>query len=172
MTNKDQWRVAAVMLSGIALLVFVLSGVAQSFLGWPTQLTADLTAKGLTVLAVNHLQHGTVIFQLDGFAYEIYYRCIGCVPVIVLMTGVFVWPAKLLHKIVGLSIGIPLLLALNIARLLHLFTVGVNHPEYFWLAHRVLWEAAMLVTTALTWAYWLKWSNRRTRETIAQSGGL
>jgi exosortase/archaeosortase family protein len=165
-TNKDQLRVAGAVLPGIALLVLVLTGVAQPLLDWPTQVTADLTAMGLSALGISHFQHGTVLFQPDGFAYEIYYRCIGCVPVIVLATGIFAWPASSGDRLLGLGAGIPLLLGLNIARLLHLYYIGVNHAEYFWLAHRVVWEAALLLTTLLFWALWVRWVARRSGETI------
>jgi exosortase/archaeosortase family protein len=170
-TIKDQWRAAMAILTGLVLLVLVLSGAAAPLLAWPTQVTADLTVTGLSALGISHLQHGTVLFQADGFAYEIYYRCIGCVPVIVLATGIVAWPASIGERLVGLCIGIPLLLGLNIVRLLHLFSIGVNHPEHFWLAHRVLWESVMLLTVLLAWALWVRWVAGRPRETIARSYG-
>lgn len=89
-----------------------------------------------------------VLRHPDGFAYEIYYRCTGLLPVVIFTIITLAYPAPSKPKAVGLGVGIPFLLILNLARLVHLFYIGVHSPDLFDLAHSVLWEA-MLIGAAL-----------------------
>ena len=93
----------------------------------------------------------------SGFAYEVYYRCTGLLPVVILTICTLAYPAPLKPKAVGLVIGIPLLLSLNLARLAHLFYIGVHSPDLFDLAHSILWEAMLIGATL---GFFWRWSSR------------
>ena len=131
----------------------VLGGVLGSF--------EVLTAKGAFALIVasglDAVRTGTVIGQPGGFAYEIYYRCTGILPVAALSVLVVASPGRWPPKLWGLALGVPLVLAVNLIRLAHLFQVGVQYPELFHAAHRYVWESAMM---AVVLAFWLGWSLR------------
>lgn len=101
----------------------------------------------------------TVISHPDGFAYEIYYRCTGFLPAAFLTAAILAYPGPLRRKFVGLAVGIPLLFALNLIRLVHLFYIGVYNPAAFELAHTVLWEGIVIMAILGLWVGWTKWSD-------------
>jgi exosortase/archaeosortase family protein len=117
-------------------------------------------------LAVLHglgIEAARMVFQIHhpaGFAYEIYYRCTGILPVAILAICIVVFPASWRNKCIGLALGIPFLVALNLMRLVHLFYLGVHAPAAFDLAHRVIWEAVIVSATVLIWWLWSKWAMR------------
>ena len=53
----------------------------------------------------------------------------------------------------GLIVGVPLVLAANLARLVSLFFIGVHRRQAFDFAHLVLWEAAMVLVILAVWIW-------------------
>ncbi len=166
MAKRQLWRLALAGLIGIALLAAYVSNAIGPFLNVPTQVTANAVAVAMRFVGIDAVQDGVVVFRSAEFAYEIYYRCIGVLPAGALAIGIFAAPAGWRDKLIGLAVCIPLVLAINLIRLVHLFSIGVNNPEYFWVAHRVLWEAAIVGMTLLIWVLWLKWSLHRRNEEL------
>lgn len=144
------------MLLGLIVLAALGTDAVRPLLDLPTQFTADIAVGLIRFLGIDAVQDGTMIYRPYVFAYEIYYGCIGILPASALTIAMLLSPAGLNAKLIGLSVGIPLVLTLNIVRLVHLFVLGVEHPEYFWFAHRVAWEVAMLGSVFLLWDFWLR----------------
>lgn len=48
-----------------------------------------------------------MIYQPDGFAYAIHYRCTGFLPLAIFVIAVVTYPARPSHKAIGLAVGIP-----------------------------------------------------------------
>ena len=159
MSMDIRWRVVATVLLGLIVLAALGTDAVRPFLDLPTQFTADITAGLIRFLGINAVQDGTMIYRPYVFAYEIYYGCIGILPASALTIAMVLSPAGFNAKLIGLAVGIPLVLTLNIVRLVHLFVLGVEHPEYFWFAHRVVWELAMLGSVLLLWDFWLRWNS-------------
>ena len=61
----------------------------------------------------------------------------------------------------ALLIGVLILLAVNLIRLISLFSIGVDEPELFELAHNVLWRGVMIATVAILWLSWSAWVRGR-----------
>jgi exosortase/archaeosortase family protein len=123
-------------------------------------LTVRMTFAVLQGLGIESARMVSEIRHPGGFSYEIYYRCTGILPVAILTSFITAFPASWRFKFIGLASGVPLLLALNLARLVHLFYVGVYAPAAFDLAHRVVWEAVLISATVLIWWVWSKWAVR------------
>jgi hypothetical protein len=49
---------------------------------------------------------------------------------------------------------------LNLARLVHLFVIGVRQPAWFDLAHEVIWESVMALSVLVAWLGWAMWADR------------
>jgi exosortase/archaeosortase family protein len=111
----------------------------------------------LTWTGVGALRHGAYLYVPGTFAYEISLGCSGLLPAGLVTAAILATPATGAAKRRGLLVGVPLVLALNLVRLAHLFHVGMRSPRLFALAHTLWWEAAIV---AATFAVWLVWSRR------------
>lgn len=122
-------------------------------------LTAETVFAILRLFSPEVVREGSVIRHASGFAYEIYYRCTGILPVVCLAVAILAYPKySPRRKLVGLGLGLPLLLLLNILRLLHLFFVGIYSPRFVDLAHSVLWESGIIAAVVGFWLTWINWA--------------
>jgi exosortase/archaeosortase family protein len=109
---------------------------------------SEATARGtyalIRAVGMDAALQGSIIAHPAGFRYEIYYRCTGILPVAAFVTLVLMRRGPLLPKLVRLATGAPSLLLLNLVRLVSLYWIGVHLPEWFALAHGVVWEGVMI----------------------------
>ncbi len=120
--------------------------------------TATAVAACLELVGIPTVRHGGVLVCPAGFSYEIYFRCTGYLPSALLAIGMVTTQAPTGRKLVGLVLGVPAVLTVNLLRLVHLFLVGVARPDLFDLAHDVLWEGAIVFAVlALLWG-WKRWA--------------
>lgn len=122
------------------------------------ELTARMTLALLHFLKVEALRLGSQIHHPGGFAYEIYYRCTAVLVTALLAALTVATPASVRSKLIGLSVGIPVLVALNLIRLVHLFHTGVFNPDLFDLAHGLVWELILISATLGLWWIWSRWA--------------
>ncbi len=158
-------RFAALMIAfvGVVFLTY-REGVLGSLLTPVTILTTRTTLALLQLSGIEVAQLGTVIYHPDGFAYEVYYRCTGVLPVGFLTVSILAYPGALPRKIIGLAAGVPFLVALNFARLVHLFHIGVQNPAIYDVAHKVLWESVIVLAVFGLWLGWKQWADLRSEE--------
>jgi len=122
------------------------------------ELTARMTLFILHFLRVEAMRIGSQIHHPGGFAYEIYYRCTAVLVATLLGALTVATPASVRCKLIGLSVGIPVLFALNLIRLVHLFYTGVFYPGLFDLAHGLVWELILISATLGLWWLWSRWA--------------
>ncbi len=160
LTRHLNLRFAVVMavFAGVVLLTY-REDMLGPLLAPLTTLTAQITLALLHWLGMEAVRVATVISHPDGFAYEIYYRCTGFLPVAFLTASILASPGPLRRKCVGLAVGAPILIGINLARLVHLFYLGVHHPATFHFSHGVLWEGLFILATLGLWLRWTRWSD-------------
>jgi exosortase/archaeosortase family protein len=157
--------VTLIIFAGAVFLTY-REEVLGPLLGSLTTLTAKTTFVLLELLRINVTREVSVIYQPGGFAYEIDYRCTGVLPVACLAVAILAYPGYLRHKLAGLAVGIPLLIGLNLVRLVHLFLIGVTRPELFELAHPVLWNGAMILGVLGLWWAWRRWAHAQMNKSL------
>lgn len=135
----------------IALLEIVTPSVLERALYPLTTMTASAASFAFGLFDVDVARSGFVFVHSDGFAYEIYYRCTGFWPVLLLAGLITADGVALRRRCHVILIGGGLLILLNLVRLLSLFWVGVEFPRYFGLAHSALWPFAMMGTVLSLW---------------------
>jgi len=146
---------ALLLVAGGALVAVDRADVLEHLLAPVTGLTASATLASLQALGFDVQRHGTVIRELGGFSYDIGYRCTGVLPVAILAAAIVAWPARPRPKLYGVAIGLASLLALNLARLVHLFAVGSATPQQFGLWHDLIWQGLMVLAVLALWFGWL-----------------
>ena len=148
--QRAQTIMFASALGLIALLEIVIPSVLERALYPLTTMTASAASLAFGLFDVDVARSEFVFAHSGGFAYEIYYRCTGFWPVL-LLAGLITADGAVLGRRRAILIGGGLLLLLNLVRLLSLFWVGVEFPRYFWLAHSALWPLAMMGTVLSLW---------------------
>lgn len=151
---------AAVAWLGVIVLAHYSGPVPVRALDPLATLVAFLTQEALHGIGIAAQRLGTVLFMPGGFAYDINIGCTGLLPAAVLVVAIVASPGTRGAHQRGLMVGVPLVLALNLLRLVHLFYLGVFAPRYFAVAHSLVWEAAMVLFTFGTWLWWTRWAAR------------
>jgi exosortase/archaeosortase family protein len=146
---------------GVIVLARGTSGARVRLLDPLAELVASLTQAVLYEIGIAAQRLGTVLYVPGAFAYDINIGCTGLLPATVLAVAILASPGTRAAKQRGLVVGVPLLLTVNLLRLVHLFYLGVHAPGYFVLAHSLLWEGTIVLFTFVTWLLWTRWAARR-----------
>ena len=166
MPARPQWRSAARLAVALAWLGVIVLSRSQpaaapvlSF-GPITAFVASLVQSLLQWTGIEALRVAAFLYVPGGFAYEITVGCTGLLPAAVLTVAILASPESRTAKRRGVLAGVPLVLVVNLVRLVHLFYLGVYAPRLFVLAHSVLWEGAIVLVTFATWLAWTRWAAR------------
>ena len=151
---------AALVWLGVIVLARGWSGAPVRLLDPLAGLVASVTQGVLQAIGIAAERTGTVLFVPGGFAYDVTIGCTGLLPAAVLTVAILASPGSWGAKRRGLAAGVPLLLTVNLLRLVHLFYLGIHAPGHFVLAHTLLWEGTMVLFTFVTWLLWTRWADR------------
>lgn len=98
---------------------------------------------------------GTGITGSD-FAIAVAQGCDAIQVCSLLAAAVLAFPVAWKARFRGLVIGVALLQALNILRIVTLYWIGVFFPDVFEYAHEVIWPGTLIVVTVVTWILWVR----------------
>lgn len=167
-------RWAAIPVTAAVLWLCIIAaargGVAApvGVLASATELLAAIVRSLLGGMGIEAARIGPLVYVPGAFAYEVALGCTGLLPAAVLVVAIVASPAPAAAKRWGVGVGVLGVLALNVARLLHLFYLGVYAPEWFAIAHAGLWEITIVTFTVATWAAWWRCAGRSQRGRLAR----
>ena len=115
--------------------------------------TARTTALALWALGAHGLATGTLVTS-SIYSLKIINECTAVFPIIIFLAAVVAYPARWLQKLLGVALGIPALLLLNLFRLVSLFYIGYWCPAAFETAHLIVWQTVMIILTVFMWLLW------------------
>ena len=141
--------------------VIVLARIWQSpvrMLDAVAGLVALLTEGLLRVAGIAAQRADTVLYLPGGFSYDITIGCTGLLPAAVLTVAILASSGSLGAKRRGLILGVPIVLAVNLLRLMSLFWIGSYRPGAFAVAHTWIWEATLVQCTFVVWLMWSRWA--------------
>jgi len=93
----------------------------------------------------------------DRYPIDISRDCIGWKSAYSLFALVFATPGKIKDKSKFLLVWIPVLLVVNVLRVLTVMLIGLNFGvQYLELVHTFLWQEVMIIVLILVWCLWLK----------------
>lgn len=152
----------ALVLTAAALALWL--GFREEALGPVLAVWRVAVARATLVLihwgGMEAVRDAAVIAHPGGFAYEISRGCTGFVPAALLATAIAAYPAAAgWKKLAGVALGVPLSLAVNLARLVHLYYLGVYRPQWFGVAHQIVWEGITVLATLALWVAWARWAD-------------
>jgi exosortase H (IPTLxxWG-CTERM-specific) len=99
---------------------------------------------------------GTRITGME-FAVAVAQGCDAIQVCSLLAAAVIAFPVSWAARLRGLAIGIGLLQALNIVRIVSLYWVGAYFSDYFQTAHEMVWPGILIAVTIATWILWVRW---------------
>jgi len=137
------------------ILCFVLNFLYFKIAGEqiiPRSFTASVVAFSLSCLGLNAVATGTFVL-VNGASFDIIGECTGIFSIIVYTSIILSYPTSVRNKMVGL-IGIPILYALNVIRLISTALVGVFIPSMLDFVHTYLWQVFLIVFVVLLFLIW------------------
>lgn len=96
------------------------------------------------------------------FGLKVAQGCDAIQPSILFFCAVLASPVAWKLKLPGVLVGVPLLLLLNLVRIVTLFYTGVYFPKLFELMHIEVWQASFIFLALVFWVLWARWARGRT----------
>jgi len=147
------------------LVVFaVLAGSFYAVALWPPfekgfylylEANARIVNVLLRMLAQDTHVHGLTVLSPE-FAISVRRGCDGLEPAWIFSSAVIAFPARARRKAAVLPVGVALILAANLARVVSLYFIGARMPAFFPIAHLELWPAAFMVLVITIWLAWVR----------------
>lgn len=164
------WRFILLFLIVLAVLFGIekLNPVQAALVHPWTSFLAWFSASLMTVFDGDVISYGRIIqSQSTGFGVSIEAGCNGVEAVIILIAGMFAFPAPLKLKLVGILIGALAVQVANIARVVSLYYLGKWDKEVFDFAHLYLWQALIMLDVLVVWLLWIRSVARHKGATLA-----
>ncbi len=149
--RKEALKVVSLFLILCFSLNFVYFKIAGEQI-IPRSFTASLIALFLKLFGLNAEANGTFVL-MNGSSLDVIGECTGIFSIIVYCSVIFAYPTSLRDKSVGL-IGIPILYALTLVRLISTALVGVFMPSMLDFFHTYLWQVFLIVFVVLLFMIW------------------
>jgi len=124
------------------------------FVSWASEQTAQLVY-WMMLPFTDALSHSGKLVTFHGFSVTIIEECIGVYEMLIFSTGVLAFPASARSRALGLLMGLPVLYAFNVVRILMLVVVGHYAPEQFDFMHLYFWQATLILMITGVWLLWL-----------------
>jgi exosortase H (IPTLxxWG-CTERM-specific) len=153
-----------VLLFGISLAVLfglLLAPVTEPAITAFTRALVTASAALIHLFGGNVVANGDILQDPGGshFAIQMVYGCNGAHVTILLWAAVLAFPATWLQKAKGLAAGTLAIHAVNLARFISLYYVGLYNRAWFDFAHLYLWESLMMLDTLVifwTWVHFVR----------------
>jgi exosortase/archaeosortase family protein len=77
---------------------------------------------------------------------------------ILLAAAILAFPARWARRAAGIAVGVTLLLAANLGRIVSLYYVAVSWPRSFELIHAEIWPLGMVALAVAEFLIWSRWA--------------
>lgn len=134
------------------------------FLSWNLAKHARWSGGVLSMLGNDITVSGTLVMS-PRFSMQIVRGCDALEPAALFLSAVIAFPVGFRKKLLGALLGIVLIEATNVVRMVTLYYVGVYWRQYFEMMHVEVWQAAFIVISVTFWALWALWATRPPKET-------
>jgi exosortase family protein XrtM len=123
-------------------------GIIQYGIVVPAAVAVDLLVPAEAVRARGH------VLSSPRAMLEVVRGCDGIGVALLLGAAVAAYPARVKHKLAGLAVGLGLVWAVNLARVVGLYFVVAYRNDWFTLLHAYLVPVAFIVIVAGYFAWW------------------
>lgn len=138
------------------------SAIVVPFMG----LTAASAAALLAFLGESLVRNGLTLSSSAG-AIEIAHGCDVTYEWMLFAAAVFAFPVSGRARCLGLLVGLPLLFALNLVRVVTLFYLVTRWPDAFHAVHLYVWQTLFIAIVFGVWAIWARSALARSSRELA-----
>jgi exosortase H (IPTLxxWG-CTERM-specific) len=124
--------------------------------------TARLAGAVLNVFGQQTVVSGTMI-RSARFNVSIQRGCDALEPAWFFCAAVLAFPGHWSKKPVGLAVGVAAIFALNMARIISLYFIGIYFPGFFPAAHLEVWPVILIFMTLLLMSAWIRFAQNAAR---------
>lgn len=156
--NRKALRFLALfgLIFGILYFIFgIAPGVRAGLIKPYTELLAKAVAAVVNIFGEGASVRGTLV-ESQRFSIQIAMGCDGVEASSLFIAGVLAFPASWRAKLIGLSAGIPLIHAINLARLVGLFYAGVFLPSMIEEVHVYIAQTIVILLSTALLIFWLE----------------
>jgi archaeosortase B (VPXXXP-CTERM-specific) len=118
----------------------------------------DLTAKTLSsllnILGIESTYRGQIVMVSD-FSFNIIDECTGLYEILVYSACVLAYPTSVNKKVIGIAIGTPFLIVINMSRMLFLTFIGIWYTNLFSFFHYIVWQITLIIFVAIVLMLWI-----------------
>ncbi|WP_340818546.1 archaeosortase B [Methanolobus sp. WCC4] len=118
-----------------------------------------MTANALSVLmslfGVDSFASGQSVY-MNGFSVMVIDECTGMYELLVYAGCVLAYPTTMRKRSLGIVLGIPAMLTINMFRLVFLSFVGLMYPSLFSYVHYYLWQVTFIFLIILLLLLWIE----------------
>ena len=132
-------------------------------------INASMAGSILAVLGYEIDVEGDLVASPE-FAVRIGKGCDGLEAMAFFVAAVLAFSSPILLKFPALLIGIPLLVGLNLVRVVSLFLVGIYYPALFHTMHVDVWQVLYILVSIVLFGLWLVWATSTRVPAAADSG--
>ena len=93
--------------------------------------------------------------------------CDAAQPIVILVSAVIATPAAWRKRAVGVVVGVGVLVAMNMIRIVSLYYVSAWRPDWFHIIHVDVWGALFII---LAVTLWIGWANRALPSAVLEVG--
>lgn len=146
-------------LIGFLLLLELSEPVNQKIILPFAKLIAKVSSHLLNLLGLGTVSTSTLITSPQ-FTVDIDTGCTGIGPIIILFSAIFAFPSSWKSKGYGILLGVIILQAANLIRVVSLVYIGVKYPRYFNEAHTFISQMVIICLSLLVWMAWARGVNK------------
>ena len=105
------------------------------------------------VLGFDVSRMGTIMSS-GSFEVDVSPACSGAVPATIYLSAVFAYPTSWRARLIGAALGLCVIHAVNIFRVVALFLIGLYWHDLFHGAHVYVAQALVVCVAVALWVYW------------------
>jgi len=141
---------------GICYFLFgITPGVRQGIIKPYTGLLAKAVAAIINLFGAGATVDGTLV-QSPRFSINISMGCDGVEASSLFLAGVLAFPTSWRAKLIGLAAGVPLIHAINLARLVGLYYAGIYMPSVVEEVHVYVAQTIVILLSTAILIFWLE----------------
>lgn len=153
------WRIlvpAAVLAGSLGVSLALYFGfLGSAWVEGVARWTATWASVALNLLGASTRVDGNILSS-QSFAVNIVKECTAVGPLVLFTGAIIAYPAPLRAKAMGILLGLVLLTAVNVVRIVTLFWIGSAFPQYLSVAHLLVWQTAMILFAIVLWLFWVE----------------